>query len=191
MEKHTEQAIRAAKSMLAMNPVYVDTETTGIEDFDTVIELAVLDSDGSVLYEGLIKPGKPIPLAASRIHGITDAKVAWSPVWKTVWPEVSALFKGRVAGFFNAAFDLRMIRQSCGLNGIPWVYPFADDFCVMELFARYYGELDPRRGGYRWKNLAFAGQYFRLPEPNSHRAKDDALLTKLVLEKIAEGAGFN
>lgn len=185
---HKQQAVRIAKAMLALEPVYIDTETTGFESFDTLVEIAVLDSDGTVLYESLVKPQKPIPAAATKVHGITDAKVAFSPGWKAVWPEVVPVLKGRVAGFFNAEFDLRMIKQSCGLNGIAWEDPLEDDFCVMELFARYYGEWDRRWNKYRWKNLAFAGKYFDLPEPNSHRAADDALLTRLVLERMAEGA---
>ena len=56
----------------------------------------------------------------------------------------------------------------------------------MELFAQYYGEWNARYGKYRWKNLTFAGQYFKIPEQNTHRAKDDAILTKLVLEKMAQ-----
>lgn len=188
MEKHREQAIRVARLMLEMNPIYIDTETTGFESFDTLVEIAILDSDGSLLYESLIKPNKPIPPGASRVHNITDAMVAFSPGWKQIWPEVEAVLKGRVAGFYNAEFDLRMIRQTCGLIGIPWDEDLLeDDFCVMELFARYYGAPGRRPGQFKWQKLAFAGQYFNIPEPNAHRAKDDALLTKLVLEKMAEG----
>nr|NIV13115.1 3'-5' exonuclease [Fodinibius sp.] len=149
-------------------------------------EIAVLDTNGAILYESLVNPKKRIPAKASAVHGITDVTVAWSPVWGEVWSEVVKVVKGRVAGFYNAEFDLRMLRQSCGLNGIPWENPFEDDFCVMELFARYYGDWDSRRNKFRWQNLAAAGRFFQLPEPNSHRAKDDALLTRLVLEKMAE-----
>ena len=188
MEKHREQAIRIARMMLDMDPIFIDTETTGIDAFDTLIEIAILDSDGSLLYESLVKPGKPIPPEATRVHQITDAMVAFSPTWKQIWPEVQAVLSGRVAGFYNAEFDLRMIRQTCGLNGIPWDEELLeDDFCVMELFARYYGTPGPRLGQFKWHKLAYAGQYFKIPEQNSHRAKDDALLTKLVLEKMAEG----
>lgn len=188
MEKHREQAIRIARMMLEMEPIYIDTETTGFEDFDTLVEIAILDADGSLLYESLVKPNKPIPIAATRVHHINDAMVAFSPTWKQIWPEVRALLRGRVASFYNAEFDLRLMRQSCGLNGIPWEEGLlADDFCVMELFARYYGVPGKYPGQYKWHKLAFAGQYFNLPEPNAHRAKDDALLTKLVLEKMAAG----
>lgn len=189
MNENRQQVMRIAKTILGMDPIYIDTETTGFNPLDVVVEIGILDSDGSVLYESLVKPKKPIPQSAAAVHGITDAKVAWSPDWEKVWPEIVQVVSGRIAGFYNAEFDLKMIRQSCGLNGIPWEYPFEDDFCVMELFARYFGEWDARKQGYRWKNLAFAGKYFRIPEPNSHRASDDALLAKLVMEKMAEGAG--
>jgi len=181
------QAMRIASQMLELSPIFIDTETTGFNANDVVIEVAILDTDGSLIYQSLIKPRQTIPLQASAVHGITDISVVQAPSWSDVWPRVVEAVSGRVAAFYNAEFDLRMLRQSCGLNGIPWEDPFADDFCVMELFARYYGDWDPRRSQFRWKPLAFAGKFFHLPEPNTHRAKDDALLTKLVLEKMAEG----
>ncbi len=186
MEGHKEQAVRIARNMLTLDPIYIDTETTGFEISDMLVEIAILDTDGGVLFESLVKPTKSIPEPAFRVHGITDLHVASALSWPEVWPEVQKVMRGRVAAFFNAEFDLKMIRQSCGLTGVPWEYPLEDDFCVMELFARYYGEWNQYRGSYRWKNLTFAGNYFGLPEPNSHRAKDDALLTKRVLEKMAE-----
>lgn len=188
MQDQRKQVVRIAKDILDMNPIFVDTETTGFDPTDVVVEIAVLDSHGEVMFESLVKPNRPIPAQAAAIHGITDAKVVWSPSWEEVWKGVVEVVSGRVAGFYNAEFDLKLMRQSCGLNGIPWEYPFEDDFCVMELFARYFGEWDQRRGKYRWKNLAFAGKYFDLPEPNTHRAKEDVLLTIRVLEKMAEGA---
>lgn len=185
-DAHSE-AVRLANQYLAQKPVYIDTETTGIKEFDVIVEVAVVDWDGTAVYEKLVKPNKPIPPDAARVHGITDAKVAWSPGWPQVWPELSEVIEGRVIGFYNEDFDVRMIRQSCGLNGIAWMPPYAGSFCIMKLFAQYYGDWNASRGDYRWKNLTFAGQYFKIPEPNSHRAKDDAILTKLVLEKMAEG----
>ena len=187
MQEQQQQVMRIASEILAMEPVYVDTETTGIDSTDVIVEIAILDSQGGSLYESLVKPKRSIPAKAAAVHGITDAQVVWSPSWEEVWSQVVDVVSGKVAGFYNAEFDLRMIRQSCGLNGIPWVYPFEDDFCVMELFAQYFGDWDNRYGKYRWKNLAFAGKYFNLPEPNAHSAKEDALLTKLVLEKMAAG----
>ncbi|HKJ27793.1 MAG TPA: 3'-5' exonuclease [Anaerolineales bacterium] len=180
-------AVETARKFLGQKPVFFDTETTGTKELDVIVEVSVVDWEGSTLFDTLVKPNRPIPPDAARVHGITDAKVVWSPPWSQIWPELEAVFAGRVVGAYNEAFDVRMLRQSCGLNGIPWSAPYAASFCVMELFAQYYGDWNSRRGSFRWKNLAFAGQFFSLPEPNSHRAKDDAYLTKLVLEKMAEG----
>ena len=186
-DEDRSQAVSMAKTYLQQKPVYIDTETTGVKEFDVIVEVAVVDWDGSTLYESLVKPNKPIPPDATRVHGITDAKVAFSPLWAQVWSELTEVLAGRVIGFYNAAFDLKMMRQSCGLNGIRWDPQYSGTFCVMELFAQYYGEWNAQYGKYRWKNLTFAGQYFKIPEQNTHRAKDDALLTKLVLEKMAQG----
>lgn len=174
-----------AQLLLGLDPIYIDTETTGFEVNDVVVEVAVLDTDGSVIFESMVKPNRPIPSQATYVHGITDEMVADAPSWQEVWQEFKHVVKGRVAGFYNAEFDLRMLKQSCLLNGGKWEYPFQDDFCVMELFAQFYGEWDTRRNKFRWKNLATAGKYFNLAEQNRHRAEDDARLTKLVLEKMA------
>jgi DNA polymerase-3 subunit epsilon len=183
---HREQAIHIAQQMLEHHPLYLDAETTGTESLDEVIEIAVLDWDGAVLLDTLVKPKRSISAGALRVHGISDAQVAFSPPWSEVWPQLQQAIKGRDVGIYNAAFDQRLIRQSCGLNGISWLEPYSSLFCIMELFAQYYGEPNPLYGGYRWKSLDFAGRYLQVPLQNSHRAKDDTMLARLVLHKIAE-----
>lgn len=186
-EKHRMEAIKTAREMIKLDPIYMDTETTGIDIFDEVIEIAILDANSSVLFEALIKPKKSIPASASAVHGITDITVAWAANWKAIWPEAANALKGRVLGMYNAEFDIKMLRQTCGLNGIPWDPPYKKEFCIMKLFAKYYGDWNSRRNSWSWKSLDFAGKHFGLPEPNSHRAKDDTILTRLILHKIAEG----
>jgi DNA polymerase III epsilon subunit-like protein len=182
-----DKVVRIAKELLALSPVYVDTETTGFSTTDVVIEIAVLDTDGSVLLDTLVKSTKQVPAGASAVHGITDITLVGAPGWKEVWSQVQGVLEGRLVGFYNAAFDLRLLRQTCGLNGIRWVDPYDDYFCIMEQFAQYFGEWNPRKNSYQWKSLDFAGKYFNLPEPNAHRAKEDSLLTKLVFEAMTNG----
>lgn len=186
MQEHQRKAIELAKEKLDLKPVYLDTETTGFGALDLVIEVGIIDWDGSVLYEGLVNPGKPIPAGATAVHHLTDAHVAFSPKWVAIWPDVKAVLQGRALAAYNTKFDVRMMAQSCGLNGIKWEEPFAEQLDVMEIFAMYYGEVDTRKYGYKYKKLEFAGKHLGLPEPNSHRAKDDAILTRLVLEKLGE-----
>ena len=184
-EERHQWVMGKAQLLLGLDPIYIDTETTGFEVNDVVVEVAVLDTDGSLIFKSMVKPNRPIPHQATLVHGITDEMVTSAPSWQEVWQGFKLVVEGRVAGFYNAEFDLRMLKQSCQMNGVKWEYPFQDDFCVMELFAQFYGQWDTRRNKYRWQNLATAGKYFQLAEQNRHRAADDALLTKLVLEKMA------
>ena len=185
MKDHQRKAIELARQKIALKPVYLDTETTGFGNMDVVVEVAVIDWDGSLLFESLVKPNISIPAGATAVHHITDATVAFSPKWNIVWPDVKKVLEGKVLAAYNTEFDVRMLAQSCGLNGIKWEPPYSDQLDVMKIFAMYYGEVDTRKFGYRYKKLEFAGMHLGMPEPNSHRAKDDAILTRLVLEKLA------
>lgn len=184
---HREDAVRITREIVANHPVIIDTETTGFDPFDTIIEVAVIGLDGEVLLDQLVKPPTPIPAGATAVHGINDIHVSDKPAWAAVWPELVATVSGRIACFYNAEFDLRLLRQSCGLAGINWRIPFVSDHCVMKLFAQFYGDWNPRYGNYRWHNLEAARRYFGLAQPNSHRARDDAELTRQVLLRMAMG----
>jgi len=60
--------------------------------------------------------------------------------------------------------------------------------CAMKLYARFYGEWNDTRGGYRWQRLIDAARQCALPIPmNLHRAAADAELTRLLLHHMAEG----
>jgi DNA polymerase III epsilon subunit-like protein len=89
-------------------------------------------------------------------------------------------------GIYNSEFDLRMLKQSHQKYWLNWQLPEENFFCIMKLYARFYGEWDARRGSYRWQSLDQAGRQCRIPLPNSHRAKDDALLARALLQHIAE-----
>jgi DNA polymerase-3 subunit epsilon len=167
--------------------VYLDTETTGTRNSDTVIEVAVIDHDGAVLVDSLVRPGKKIPPDASRIHGIRDADVQDAPAWGDVWPEVEAAIQGRNVGLYNQDFDLRLIRQTHKLNWMNWKTPPGTEFFdIMLLYAQYKGDWNTRRGGYRWHSLENAGRQCGIPLPNTHRAKDDTLLTRALLHHMAQ-----
>ncbi|MBT6356665.1 MAG: 3'-5' exonuclease [Chloroflexi bacterium] len=187
MKNPRQEATQLAQKIIAKKPVFLDTETTGTESSDQIVEISIVDWDGSVLLDSLTKPTKRISPGASKVHGINDILLINAPTWPQIWSEVQDALNGRVLAIYNAKFDLRMMQQTCAATDVHWHPPYAEDFCVMELFAQYFGEINPRFGSFKWKSLDFAGKYFELPEANSHRALPDTQLTRLVLEKIAEG----
>jgi DNA polymerase-3 subunit epsilon len=185
------QAIQIAREKLALNPLYLDTETTGRERNSEIIEISIIDDAGQVIFESLVKPTRLIPLDVTRIHGITNEMVRDSPNWMIVWPQVREVLAGRSVGIYNADFDIRMIRQTLEKFRMVWSPPqnFVS-FCIMKLYAQFKGEWNSLRGSYRWHSLEDAGRQCRIPLPNSHRARDDSLLARAVLHYMAANAVF-
>lgn len=184
--KANPRVIQRARQILAYDPIFIDTETTGFSPEDVVIEVGVVNLEGEVLFESLFKPQIPIPGDAIAIHNITEAMVADAPSWKEVWPSIEDLFEGRFVGMYNADFDLRMMKQTHRKYWLDW--PFDDKFffCVMKLYAAFYGQPSPRGRGYRFHKLETAGRACGIPLLNAHRAVDDARLTAALFKYIAD-----
>ncbi len=179
-------AILLAKSEIALKPVYLDTETTGLETADQIVEICILDHDGSVLVDSLVKPKGKIPLVASRIHGITDEMVVDAPAWPDLWPQVEVALAGRHVAIYNAEFDLGMLKQSHRHYRLRWVFPGEASLCVMKLYAQFYGEWNYYHGSYRWQKLEEAARQCKIAIKGAHRARADALMARSVLHYMAE-----
>jgi DNA polymerase III epsilon subunit-like protein len=179
-------AIQIARQMLTFQPVYLDTETTGLEKSSEIIEIGIIDDTAQVLFESLVRPTAKIPSDAMRIHGITNDMVKDAPAWFHVWPKVEAVLAGRQVGIYNSEFDLRLIQQTHVRYHIRWELNATTPFCIMKLYAQFYGQWNRAYGNYRYFSLETARQQCNIPLPNSHRALDDALLARAVLHHIAD-----
>jgi DNA polymerase III subunit epsilon len=120
--------------------IFVDTETTGLEERDEVIELALVPFDyerdtGAIVavdvartLSGLRQPSFPIPGDAARVHGITDAHVAGATISDDA---VCAVIEdAHLIVAHNAAFDRPMVEKhwpmfetkhwACSLVDVDW-----------------------------------------------------------------------
>jgi DNA polymerase-3 subunit epsilon len=183
-----QRAITTARSVIEKRPIYLDTETTGLNASDEIIEISIVDDDGSVLFESLVKPSQPIPAGASRVNGISDADVQSARTWPVIWPEVRSVLFGRVIVMYNQEFDMRMMAQSHARYRLPWRERFTT-FDLLRLYAEFRGEWDPRRRSYRYFSLDAAGKQCGISLPNAHRATADTLLTRALLQYIASQPG--
>jgi DNA polymerase-3 subunit epsilon len=116
--KWKNMSLKAARAQLLFNDwnqlkniVVLDTETTGIKNAE-ICEVAVLDLQGNILFESLVKPASPIPLKAQNIHGITDSMVDNSPNWIEVWDKLYPLIKTKIVLIYNDEFDKRLMIES-------------------------------------------------------------------------------
>jgi len=168
-------AFQTVQEYARFNPIFLDTETTGLHNSAEIIEISLVDYNGEVLLDTLVKPRYSIPWDVVQVHGITDELVAGAPSWPEVWPWVQNLLQGRYVGIYNADFDIRMIKQSHDLNKMSLDMSMDRFFCIMKLYARY-------RGSNRWQKLETAGRQCGLALRNTHRAKDDTLLTRAIFQ---------
>jgi DNA polymerase III epsilon subunit family exonuclease len=90
----------------------IDTETTGIEEDDRVCEIAAVRFESGIpvsRFSSLVNPGRPIPEAVSKVHGIKDVDVASKPTLPEVAGELLRVCQGAVAVAYSANFDRRML----------------------------------------------------------------------------------
>jgi DNA polymerase III subunit epsilon len=157
---------------LAKNPVFLDTETTGFSKLDQIVEIAIIDHDGTVLMDTLIKPTVPISYRAIQVHGINEHKVKKAPSFADIWPTLLEILNNRPVVIYNQSFDLRMIRQSLKAHGITAMEPPLV-YCAMEMYTAFRGKA----------KLEVAAEQCGIPVPsNRHRAAADAeLMRQLVM----------
>ena len=91
--------------------VSFDVETTGLypQRGDRIIEIgAVAIEDGTVTEEfhSFLNTGKPIPLAAQKIHGIRVEMLTGKPGPEEVMPRFIAFISNSVLIAHNAKFDM-------------------------------------------------------------------------------------
>lgn len=173
------------RQRLLDRPVYLDTETTGLERDDEIVEISIVDDDCQVLFHALVKPSRPIPPAVTRLHGISNAMVQSERSWPIVWQMARPFLLGKTVVIYNAEYDLRLMQQSHARYKLPWRENL-NTICAMKLYAEYRGDWDPRRRAYRYIRLEDAGKQCSIDLPNAHRATADALLTQALFHYMAE-----
>lgn len=93
--------------------VFLDTETTGIEEKDRLCQLCYKIND--TLVNELYNPGMHIPAEASMVHHITNKMVLDKPTFKdsSEYTQLQDLFSDEKAIFIahNAKFDLKMLAK--------------------------------------------------------------------------------
>ena len=179
---------KLAAEWLDREPLFLDTETTGLDGGAQLVELALIDQLGNVLIDTLIKPTIPIPAGATEIHGITDQMVKYAPAMDTVWADVRELCRDKLTIIYNASYDIKLIFQSlqaAGVKGGFIIEGFKTD-CAMNAYAEYYGDWNNYHGNYRWQKLSAAGEHFGIRlDATLHRARADAELTRHVVYAMA------
>jgi len=129
--------------------VFLDTETTGLDDDAQVVEIAIVDATGTVLFESYCRPTVPVEPEAQRVHGIGPEVLAAAPAWPDIADQVSEVLEGKRVVIFNSDFDIRILQQTATAHtdgmgreaygaAVKWVLDLETE-CAMCRAADVYG----------------------------------------------------
>jgi DNA polymerase III epsilon subunit-like protein len=152
----------------------IDTETVGAGPSVEVVEVALGDCRGRIVYHTLVRPLYNRLPRATKAQRFTNEEFAGAPEWPEVWAALSRLLDNRLLIAYNAAFDRRALaamrvrnRQESTERG--WR-------CAMQL-------AKTRVGAKRNLTLSEACAHYGL-EGGTHRADADVLATYRLLERL-------
>lgn len=183
---YTNIALARFVSALRGQPFLVlDTETTGLHRGE-ICQIAILNHEGNILLNTLVKPMNSIPMDAYGVHGISDEMVQDAPTWAEIAPQVLDIISNQNLVVYNATYDRKMMHQSGEAAGMPRIEwkEHARWYCAMIAFAEHYGDWNDYHGNYRWQKLSTAAIMSGMDTNGAHDALVDCLMTLHVVHKL-------
>ena len=172
-EQDRNQSIQWTKEVLQdPNLIILDTETTGLDGDAEVVQIAIIDGNGNILFNSLVKPLRGIRSEALAINHITEAMVENAPTFKDIFPTLQKIIEDKRLVIYNANYDMRVMHQS-GDDLPPFFNVIVN--CAMEAYAKYVSDWNDYYGSYRWQKLP----------SGDHSALGDCLATLKLIKQMA------
>lgn len=110
-------SVDMCRSWLDNDALFLDTETTGVDESAEIIEIAVIDKEEWPVYETLVltTEGTYHAKAGSPARHRGNAMVAEALRFWEIHGDLCRKLKGRLLRAYGADFDTRLIRQTCEL----------------------------------------------------------------------------
>lgn len=169
-----EDAVTWGKEILA-DPmaIILDTETTDLDG--EIIELAIINMRGEVLFNKRFKPVSEIAAGASAVHGMTAEMLAdESDFIQYDMTLRFLLYHASKVVIYNSSFDVSRLKSTCHLHNME---PFKfKAVCAMEMYAQWYGDWSNYFESYKWQPLG----------GGDHSALGDCLATLEAIQTMAD-----
>lgn len=178
MHFNLKQSYTPALELYELNEraLIVDTETVGSGPTIEIIEIAVGDVAGNILYESLVQPvfNRLPPLSK---HARFDRSAFdEAPYWIDLWPRVAELTDGKLLVAYNASFDRRALAAMMSRHALS--SPERGWRCAMQTVKK-------KIGTRRSLTLSEACAHFGL-EGGNHRAARDVQATCCLLQALRD-----
>lgn len=183
MKSERGRSAMLAHTWLSQDPLFLDTETTGLGNAAQALEIGLVNARGDTIFHSRLKPTVSIEPAAFAVHGISEASLADAPSWPDIASQLQQLIVQRPLVIFNADFDMRILKQTASAHNdqADWLDTLMV-YCAMRLSAGYYGATNR----YGTISLASAaGQAGLSWQGQAHSALVDAIMTAGVVSDIA------
>ncbi len=175
----------AERPVSELTYVVFDTETTGLlpSQGDEIVQIAAMRVVGGRLLEAerldlLVDPGRRIPEASTRIHGITEAMVAGAPDIAEAGRQLHDFARGAVLVAHNAPFDMAFFHKHADRIGREFDNPVLDTVLLSSLL---FGVTEVHTLDALCARLGVV-----LPEAERHTAMGDTRATAKVFVKMLE-----
>lgn len=170
-------------SLRKLTFVVFDSEATGLRphEGDELVSLgAVRVVNGRILtgetFERLINPGRNIPAATTRIHGITAEMVHDKPPAPVVVTQFKGFVGDAVLVAYNAAFDMAFLQRGAAAAGIGFDNPVLDALLLSVYLQEDISDF----------SLAAAASRMGIEVVGRHTALGDAMLTAAIFVKLLD-----
>ena len=158
--------------------VALDIETTGLDpQADSIIEIGAIKFNSRRVegeWTSLINPGRRVPPFITQLTGITDQMLLDSPPIQAVLGEVRDFVGDAIVLGHNIGFDLAFLQKQGVLRQNDRIDTYELASVLLPNASRY--------------NLGALGQLLGIPFEATHRAMDDARVTRGVFLRLYEMA---
>jgi len=152
----------------------IDTETVGSGSLVEIVEVALGDIDGRIVFHSLVHPIFNSLPRSTKKQRFDRAEFRHAPEWPAIWPELEAMLKGKLLIAYNAAFDRRALAAMCARH--RHTSPERGWRCAMQLVRQTMGT---KRSPTLEEACAHCGV-----EGGTHRAAKDVEATARLLKSL-------
>ncbi len=164
--------------------VLFDTETTGLDKDDEIIELAVLSSSGEVLFNKRFRPEKDIHPMAAKCNHLSKKILANEPKFSIEdVKELVQLFKGKTIVGHNVTFDIRLLAQTVRRYNLP-----VKEDSILSLTDRSFDTKLVSKKFIKTKSYALNNltTLVGITREEQHNAADDCLMTLEFINRLED-----